>query len=90
MADVTVMTVCRELQKSQNTSPLNRQAYSPASGGSPASEASPSPAGRRYAASVMPAATSCRSQPRWYARNQVTAGTETLMTSRGSSEVAAV
>ena len=59
-------------------------------GGRSASEASPSPAGSRYAASVMPAATSRRSQPRWYARNQVTAGTETLMTSCGSSEVAAV
>ena len=30
MADVTVMAVCRELQKSQKTSPENRQAYKPA------------------------------------------------------------
>ena len=57
-ADVTVMTVCRELQKIQNTSPENRQAYRPASGGSPASDASPMPAGSRYAASVSPATKS--------------------------------
>lgn len=47
MAEVTVIDVCRELQKSQNTSPEKRQAYNPASGGRLASEASPSPAGRR-------------------------------------------
>ena len=62
MADVTVIAVRRELQKSQNTSPENRQAYSPASGGRPASEASPNPAGSMYAANVMPATTSPRSQ----------------------------
>ena len=46
-ADVTVMTVCFELQKIQNTRPENKQAYRPASGGRPASEASPIPAGSR-------------------------------------------
>src|SRR5215813_10178985 len=55
MAEVTVIAVCRELQNSQKTSPENMQAYSPASGGRPASEASPMPAGSRYAASVIPA-----------------------------------
>ena len=64
MAEVTVMAVCRELQNSQKTSPPNRHAYRPASGGRLASEASPRPAGSRYAASVMPATTSPRSQPR--------------------------
>ena len=64
MAEVTVIAVCRELQNSQKTSPENMQAYSPASGGSPASEASPMPAGSRYAASVIPAERSARSQSR--------------------------
>src|SRR5579862_2626952 len=47
MADVTVTTVCRELQNNQKTNPPNRHAYSPASGGRLASDASPSPDGRR-------------------------------------------
>src|SRR5688500_20174395 len=50
-ADVTVMTVCLELQRNQNTSPENRQAWMPASGGRPASDASPIAAGSRYARS---------------------------------------
>ena len=61
-AEVTVMTVCFELQNSQKTSPEKRHAYRPASGGSPASDASPIPAGSRYAASVRPATRSGRSQ----------------------------
>src|SRR4051812_7298455 len=60
IADVTVTTVCRELQNSQNTKPPNRHAYSPASGGRFASEASPSAAGSRYAARV----TAARQSPR--------------------------
>ena len=60
-AEVTVMTVCLELQNSQKTSPEKRHAYRPASGGSPASDASPIPAGSRYAASVRPATRSGRS-----------------------------
>ena len=47
IADVTVIAVCRELQKSQKTSPEKRHAYSPASGGSWASDASAMPAGSR-------------------------------------------
>jgi hypothetical protein len=68
MAEVTVTAVCLELQKSQNTSPAKRHEYRPASGGRPASEASPMPAGSRYAARTTPATTSARSQPIWYAR----------------------
>src|SRR5262245_60271666 len=74
IAEVTVTTVCRELQNNQKTSPPNRQAYSPASGGKLARDASPKPAGRRYAASVMPAKTSLRNQLRSYARSQPRAG----------------
>jgi hypothetical protein len=59
-----VTTVCRELQNSQKTSPPNRHAYNPASGGKLARDASPKPAGRRYAASVMPAKMSLRNQLR--------------------------
>src|SRR5439155_26053179 len=62
IADVTVMVVCRELQNSQKTSPPNKHAYSPASGGRLGSDASPSPAGKRYAASVRPATRSARNQ----------------------------
>lgn len=47
IAEVTVIAVWRELQNSQNTRPEKRQAYSPASGGRPASDASPRPAGSR-------------------------------------------
>ena len=47
MADVTVMAVCRELQKIQKTNPENRHAYSPADAGRFASDASPSAAGNR-------------------------------------------
>src|SRR5215472_14388039 len=61
IADVTVIAVCRELQNNQKTSPENKQAYSPASGGRLASEASASPAGMRYAARVIPATKSARS-----------------------------
>src|SRR5678816_10631 len=50
IADVTEIAVCRELQNSQKTRPPNKHAYSPASGFRLASEASPSPAGSRYAA----------------------------------------
>ena len=64
MAEVTVMDVYRELQNSQKTRPENRHAYRPACGGRPASEASPSPAGSRYAASVIPAARSGRDHKR--------------------------
>src|SRR5271166_3417201 len=60
IAEVTLILVCRELHKSQNTSPPNRHAYSPACGGKFASDASPSAAGSRYAASVTPAARSQR------------------------------
>jgi hypothetical protein len=47
IAEVTVIAVWRELQKSQKTSPEKRQAYRPACGGSWASEASAMPAGSR-------------------------------------------
>src|SRR4051794_7728633 len=66
IADVTVTAVWRELQNTQNASPPNRHEYRPASGGNPASDASPRPAGSRYAASVMPAAISARSHARSY------------------------
>jgi hypothetical protein len=62
MAEVTVTAVCVELQKIQKTRPAKRQEYSPACGGRPASDASPIAAGTRYAASVMPATMSPRSQ----------------------------
>ena len=64
MAEVTAMAVCFELQKSQNASPENKQAYRPAWGGNPASEASPMDFGTRYAASVTPATTSPRNHLR--------------------------
>ena len=73
-AEVTVMTVCFELQKIQKTSPENRQAYRPASGASPASDASPMPAGSRYAASVRPATRSGRSHSARYSRTHRSAG----------------
>ena len=47
IAEVTVMAVCLELQKSQKTSPEKRHAYNPASGRNPASVASPIPAGSK-------------------------------------------
>src|SRR5262245_35210229 len=47
IADVTVIVVWRELQNSQNSSPENRQAYKPASGGRSASDASAMPAGSK-------------------------------------------
>src|SRR5262249_27708292 len=65
MAEVQVIANGRELEDSHNDSPENMQGYSPASGGNPASEASPIPAGSRYAASVIPAERSARSQSRW-------------------------
>src|SRR5262252_5998748 len=58
IAEVTVTAVWRELQNNQKTNPENKHAYRPASGGRFASEASPNPAGSRYAASVIPAMTS--------------------------------
>src|SRR5262249_11620613 len=60
IAEVTLIHVCRELHKSQNTSPPNKHAESPACGGKPASDASPSAAGSTYAASVTPATRSER------------------------------
>src|ERR1700760_619825 len=60
IAEVTLIDVCLELQKSQNTSPPNRHAKSPAGGRNPASDASPSAAGSTYAANVTPAARSER------------------------------
>src|SRR6516225_7925690 len=74
MAEVTVITVWRELQKSQKMSPEKRHAYKPASGGKPAKDASPNAAGSRYAARVIPARTSPRSQLRWYAGSHLTTG----------------
>ena len=60
IAEVTLIDVCRELHRSQNTRPPNRHAQSPACGGKPASDASPSAAGNTYAASVTPATRSER------------------------------
>jgi hypothetical protein len=62
IAEVTLIEVCFELQNSQNTNPAKRQEYNPVSGGNPASDASPIPAGNKYAASVTPAIASASSQ----------------------------
>src|SRR5439155_25735568 len=78
IADVTVTAVCFELQNNQNARPPNRHAYNPACGGRPASEASPIADGRRYAASVTPAATSARSHVRSYAVTHARAGMRIL------------
>jgi hypothetical protein len=64
IAEVTLMDVWRELQNNQKTRPEKRTAYSPACGGRPASDASPSAEGSRYAASVIPARASPRNQTR--------------------------
>ena len=47
MAEVTLITVCFELQKSQKTRPEYAHALKPAWTGNPASEASARAAGRR-------------------------------------------
>ena len=64
VAEVVAMAVCFELQKSQNARPENKQAYRPACGDNPASDASPMDFGTRYAASVTPAMTSPRNHVR--------------------------
>jgi len=71
---VTVIEVWRELQNSQKKRPENRQAYKPVSGGNPASDASPNPAGTRYAANVTPAAMSLRKVGTVTERSQEAAG----------------
>jgi hypothetical protein len=78
IADVTVIDVCRELQNNQNTNPAKRHEYNPISGGNPANDASPIPAGNRYAASVTPATASASSQPRRYWNNHRLTGSQSL------------
>ena len=69
MADVAVMAVCLELHSVQKTRPPNRQAYRPASGLRPASDASAIADGSMYAASVTPAMRSGRSAFRSVSRS---------------------